>query len=155
MRVQIILAMACGFAAVLIGCGSADDAGKESAQASSQLAPQTTQPARADEPRGTITVGASSWRIVPAIQCSIFPGNMINIAGYAADDPNLEIVIDYNGPTGVRIGGEADSAVTWHAQQHTIAIQIDGKRVQGTASFNTDMSGAGASAEGSFEVDCS
>ena len=106
-----------------------------------------------DERGGAITVGDTTWQLVPAIQCSVYPGNVVNIAGHAASDPALEIVIDYNGPTGVRIGGEG--AVSWHAIKDSLKFDIDGKRVQGSATFNTDMFGAGESAPGSFDINCS
>ena len=71
---------------------------------------------------------------------------------YRFDD--IKIVIDYNGPTGVRIGGEGQGAVSWHAIRDSLKFEIDGKRVQGTATFNTDAFGAGESAPGSFELNC-
>lgn len=104
------------------------------------------------EPGGTITIGGESWAIDPSVQCSVFPGPIVNIAGYAAEDDAIEIVIDYGGPTGVRVGG--NGPVSWHAVRNTIDIEIDGAYVRGTATFTEFASGTGESAEGSFEVTC-
>jgi hypothetical protein len=102
---------------------------------------------------GTLTVGAETWTIVPAIQCSVFPGNVISIAGHAAEDPSLEIVIDYGGPTGVRIGDEG-TGTSWFGVRDTIQVDIDGKTIRGTATFSDSSSGTGESQPGSFEVNC-
>ena len=140
--VSVLLAAA----TFLIACDSSPDVGGQQAQSSANSA----QPAA--ERGGSIKVGETTWTIVPTIQCAVFPGDVVNIAGHAASDPDLEIVIDYNGPTGVRIGGEG--GISWYALQDTLAVKIDGKRVQGTATFNTEMSGTGQSATGIFEVNC-
>ena len=98
---------------------------------------------------GSITVGEDSWTLVPAIQCSVYPGDIVNIAGHAKEDDSLEIVIDYGGPTGVRVGQGADA---WHARKESIAVQIENKRVQGTATF---IQHTGSEEHpGSFDVSC-
>jgi len=135
-------------AALLAGCGADNNVGGEQAQS----AANGGQSSPATQRGGTIMVGDTSWEIVPAIQCSVYPGEVVNIAGHAGNDPELEIAIDYNGPTAVRIGGEG--GISWYAMKDTLKIKIDGKRVQGSATFNTDFSGAGTSAAGTFDVDC-
>ena len=122
--------------------------GTESASAPSK----TTQTTMASQRGGSITVGDDSWTVVPSTQCSIYPGNVVSIAGHTAEDPTLEIVIDYGGPNQIRIGGEFDGL--WHAMHDTIKVEIAGKRIRGTATFNESLAGTGKSAEGSFEVNC-
>ena len=145
MRISMICSVVVALA--MVGCGSGKDANSEQAQSAA-----AGGAAPAAERGGTITVGEVSWALIPAIQCSVYPGDVVNIAGHAASDPELEIAIDYNGPTGVRIGGEG--GLSWYAMKDTLNVQIDGKRVQGSATFNTDFSGAGQSAAGSFDVNC-
>ncbi len=102
---------------------------------------------------GTITVGEESWTIVPSISCSVYPGNVVNIAGHAAENSELEIVIDWGGPNHARIA-ESDSGPGWHAIRNTLDVQVDGKTVKGSATFSEYFGGAGEQAEGSFEVNC-
>jgi hypothetical protein len=102
---------------------------------------------------GTITVGEESWTIVPSISCSVYPGNVVHIAGHAAENAELEIVIDWGGPTQARIA-ESDSGPGWHAIGETLEVQVDGKSVKGSASFSEYFGVAGERAEGSFEVNC-
>lgn len=120
------------------GCGADDKPGQESPGISRG---------------GTMTVGDQIWTIVPSTQCSIYPGNVVSIAGHAAEDPSLEIVIDFGGPTGASIGNES-TAVSWIALRDTLKIEIDGNRIRGTATFNQYVTGTGLSAEGSFDVTC-
>jgi len=109
--------------------------------------------ASASQRGGAITVGEQSWTIILSTQCSVYPGPIVNIAGHAKDNPSLEIVIDYGGPTGARIDNDG-SAEGWHAIRETLKVEIDGKRIQGTATFNKMSGGSGDSAEGSFDVQC-
>lgn len=105
------------------------------------------------ERRGTITVGEESWTIVPSISCSVYPGGIVNIAGHAAENPELEIVIDWGGPNQARIA-ESDSGPGWHAIRDTLNVEVDGKAVRGSATFSEYFTGTGDQAEGSFEVNC-
>ena len=127
----------------IAGCGGPD--GGSAATATSQSAGQ--------QRGGTITVGEESWTIVPSISCSIYPGNIVNIAGHAAENTELEIVIDWGGPNQVRIA-EHDSAPGWYADRETLDVQVDGKTVKGSATFGEHFGGRGQQAEGSFEVNC-
>ncbi|HEX7719952.1 MAG TPA: hypothetical protein VF389_09105 [Woeseiaceae bacterium] len=128
------------------GCGGPDgDNGGSTSPAGSQSAGQ--------QRGGTITVGEESWTIVPSISCSIYPGNIVNIAGHAAENTELEIVIDWGGPNQVRIA-EHDSAPGWYAVEETLDVQVDGKTVKGSATFGEHFGGGGEQADGSFEVTC-
>lgn len=100
---------------------------------------------------GKITIGESVWTVVPAIQCSVYPGNIVSIAGHAAEDASVEIAIDFGGPTGVRVG---EGANAWHAQKDSLDIQIDGKRVSGTATFFQYSGGPEDAKPGSIDVSC-
>jgi len=109
-------------------------------------------PAATAERRGTVTVGEDSWILVPSVQCSIYPGNIVSIAGHAAEDESLQLVIDYGGPTGVRVGDGPDA---WHAQPESIKVHIEGKRIQGTATFFRYSGSPDDTRQGSFDVSCS
>ena len=127
----------------LAGCGGPDSG--SASPAASQSAGQ--------QRGGTITVGEESWTIVPSISCSVYPGNIVNIAGHAAENKELEIVIDWGGPNQVRIA-EHDSAPGWYAVRETLDVRVDGKTVKGSATFGEHFGGGGAQSEGSFEVNC-
>ena len=129
----------------LAGCGDSDAGQDATPEAGAQPTPTTQR-------GGTITVGGSSWTIVPATQCSVYSGSVVNIAGHAAEDESLEIVIDYGGPNQVRIG-EGSGAI-WHAVPGSIEMQIEGRRVTGSANFTEQFGGAGTPATGSWDVGC-
>lgn len=131
------------------GCSDAADTGSKQATSSEPAA----QSPPATNRGGTITVGKETWTISPMRQCSIYPGGIVNIWGYAADDPELEIVIDYGGPNQVRIGNDGPNVV-WQAERDTLEIQIDGQRVLGTATFSRYAGGTKETARGSIEVNC-
>jgi hypothetical protein len=126
------------------GCGS-DNTG------SSGGAANNSQPTA--ERGGTITVGGETWTFVPSTQCSVYPGNVVSIAGHAAENPDLEIIIDWGGPNQARIA-ESDSGPGWHAVRDTLDVQINGKNVTGSATFSEYFSGTGERAEGSFDIQC-
>lgn len=104
------------------------------------------------EQGGSITVGESSWTIVPSTQCSVYPGAVVSIAGHAAEDESLEIVLDYGGPDQVRIG--QGSETLWQARSDTMEVEIDGQTVSGSAEFTGSPGGGGESVNGSWEVRC-
>jgi hypothetical protein len=145
MRVLNTLSVALLFS--VTACGSGNDTGSQAVNASAPAAQRG----------GTITVGETTWTVVPATQCSVYPGNVVAIAGHLADDPGVEVIIDRfsDGPGdgGARIGPETGDN-SWHAMPDTLVFAIDGKRVRGTATFNRYFSGTGDSAEGSFDVNC-
>ena len=130
------------------GCGADEGAQSQAAAMQPGTGPQEANTGRG----GTITVGDDSWTIVPSTQCSVFPGNVVSISGHAAEDPSLEIVIDVGGPDQVVIGSGRDAL--WHAGRDTLQVQVDGKHVQGTATFTRGASGVGESRQGSFDVRC-
>lgn len=144
MRLLILIALAASLATA--GCGTDSDNGGERTGSA---------PAAKSARGGTITVGEESWTFVPSTQCSVYPGNVVHIAGHAAEDPSLEIVIDYSPDDGyaeARVG--SDSGAGWHAMRDTLTFQIDGKHVVGSATFNVYATGTGESAQGSFEITC-
>jgi len=117
--------------------------------------------AGAAEPKtGTLTVGDDTWTVVPAIQCGVYPGNMVAIAGHAAGNEAIEIVLDHDpssGLVGVRVQGPDDSP-HWVARDDDVSFEIDGETVKGGGTFKL---GFGAQpvdgkrmAEGSFEITC-
>jgi hypothetical protein len=115
------------------------------------MAANSTQSTRAVERGGTITVGDQTWTIVAKF-CQVHSQDVVNISGHAAEDPTLEIAIDYGGPNQVVVGSGRD--ILWRARKETIEIQVEGKHVQGTATFNEGYASGGNSAEGSFDVNC-
>ena len=141
MRKHLIFAVAC--AVVAVGCGENTEA------VSNPGAAQKNQRG------GIVTVGDRTWKIVPSVQCSVYPGDVVAVAGHAESAPDLEIVIDNdpNGRSGVRVGGEGQ-AVSWYSVPDTLQMTIDGKQVQGSATFSVYLGGAGETAQGTFKVDC-
>ena len=145
MRALISFSLVLIFAAT--GCS-----GDEPTSGSAAVSAEGAKPVKAVERGGTISVGEETWILVPKF-CSVYPGNVVNIAGHAQGDPSLEIVIDHGGPDQVVIGSGGREAL-WYAMKETLKIQVDGKNVKGAATFNKSMYGSGESAEGSFEVNC-
>ena len=72
---------------------------------------------------------------------------------YAKEDESVEIIIDWGGPVGVRIGRDSNDT-SWHAVQDSIEMTIENKRVSGTASFATSSYSTNAVAQGSFDIEC-
>lgn len=142
MRALIILSL------LLAVAGCAPDGGEPVSTSA-----QETQKRTAADKGGTITIGEETWSVVPAVQCSIYPGNIVSIAGHAAENSALEIVIDYGGPTGVRVGDDG-SPESWRALRDTLEVEISGQRVRGTASFSQGLSSTAETVEGSFDVTC-
>ena len=140
----LIIILAC----MATGC----DSGVNSQEGSSAVA---DSPAKAETERGgSITVGEQTWTIVMSTQCSIYPGEIINVAGHAAEDPSVEIVIDYNGPDQIRVGGDGEEL--WYAMMDTLDITIDGRSAaRGIARFSEFLGGSGKQADGSFNFSCS
>ena len=120
------------------------------ADSSTEAAPQAKP---ASKRGGTITVGDETWTFVPSTQCSVYPGNVVSIAGHAKEDESVEIVIDWGGPAGVHVGQDSTDT-SWHAVKDSIEVTIENKRVLGTASFATTSYSNQAVAEGSFDIEC-
>ena len=145
MKRFLTFALACAIAA---GCSD----GNNSGGGQSSVAQSSANATRG----GTIAVGEQTWTIVPSTQCSIYPGNVVSIAGHAAEDPSLEIVIDdttERGPVGVSVGADRREG-SWFAVRDTLQWQIEGQQVSGTATFRETRGGNGKSADGSFEIKC-
>ncbi|MGI9341964.1 MAG: hypothetical protein ACR2QV_03900 [Gammaproteobacteria bacterium] len=143
---QFLTTFSCALILTATGC-----AGDENSSAPAATPAAGGETAPATERGGTITVGEQTWVIVPQF-CSVYPGPIANIAGHAASDPSLEIVIDFGGPDQVVVGSGRD--VLWRASKETLEVQIDGQVVRGTANFNEGFAASGKSATGSFEVNC-
>lgn len=144
----IILITVCAFSA--FGC-NADSDGKTSSTAE---APGAAQTAGKTSRGGTIKIGDDSWTLVPSTQCSIYPGNVVSIAGHAAEDPSIEIVIDYGGPTGITIG-EYGTEPWWQNAPDSLEVEIEGRsKFRGSATFNVFKVGSQETAEGSFDITC-
>lgn len=113
------------------------------------------------DPAGTITVGDDTWQVVPAIQCSVYPGDIVAIAGHAAGNEAVEIVVDHDPSSGlvaVRIKGP-DDVPHWLAEDDNVSLQIDDRTVSGTATFKpgigaTIEEGQPREVEGSIEISC-
>lgn len=134
-------------AAALTVSGCSESGGEETPAESS-----SPQPMVAAKKGGSITVGQQTWTIIASIQCSVYGENMLNIAGHAQEDESLEIVIDLGGPDQVRIVEGRDAL--WHAVRSSITMQVEGKRVRGTADFTKSINGGGEAVPGKWEVDC-
>ena len=114
-------------------------------------------PSQPQAPRkaGTITIDGRTWEVIADVQCSVLPGPVVAIAGHAADDEAVEIVIDYNGnqePTGASVK-KPDGTVDWTAYA-SMNFQIERQRVQGSGYFTGMSGGAQTQAAGQFDVDC-
>lgn len=118
-------------------------------------APQADAPAPAPRPAGTITIDGQIWTVIADEQCSVGPGPVVSIAGHAAEDEKVEIVIDYSGaegPTGVSVT-KPDKTVDWTAYA-SMNFQIERQRVQGAGYFDGTVRGVRKQAAGRFDVDC-
>lgn len=109
----------------------------------------------ADNNAGTIRVGEQSWTLVPSIQCGVYPGPMVAIAGHAAGKPDIEITIDYDPSSDfveAKVTG-GDEEMNLSARDDDLSVDVNGKTVTGTGSFRSGW-GAGPVTEGSFRIDC-
>ncbi len=128
---------------VVMGCSDANDANDINVEQASSSNTQRN---------GSISVGDESWTISVLKQCSIYPGGIVNIWGLTDSEPSHEVIMDFGGPTGVKIG-EAYPPL-WQAEKETLEIQINGSRLEGTATFFRYAAGTKEVAQGSFEINC-
>ena len=148
--------------ALVAGCGEGDGLGAsgngpppEAAAAGPSGTPgasSRTSPART----GVIEIDGETWALVPAVQCSVYPGPVVSIAGHAAEDEAIEIVIDYDaqgGPVGVRVE-KFNTTPSWSAGRDDLSFEIDGKHVKGEGSFTEFVGGSSRKAQGKFDVTC-
>lgn len=111
--------------------------------------------AAAPRPAGSITIDGRKWTVIADVRCSVTAGPVVSIAGHAAEDEAVEILIDYNGnqePTGVSVK-KPDGTVDWTAYA-SMNFQIERQRVQGSGYFTGMSGGAQTQAAGQFDVDC-
>lgn len=140
-------------AMAITGCSDKNNNDTNQASAADSSTAAASQAKPASKRGGTITVGDEIWTFVPSTQCSVYPGNVVSIAGHAKEDESVEIVIDWGGPAGVHVGQDGTNT-SWHAVNGSLKVTIENKRVFGTASFATTSYSTEAVAEGSFDIEC-
>lgn len=147
-------------ATIVAGCqgqdnaSDADAASTPAARAEAPAPPEAAAPART----GRIVIGDQSWTLVPATQCSIYPGPVIAIAGHAAENEAIEISIDFDGGTGGLIQASVenpDGSLGWRSTDDSLSIGVEGGLVTGKANFTSHAGGSATTVEGTFEVNCS
>jgi hypothetical protein len=143
-RMRTMILLTCTVAVTSVSCSSGESSNIEASASN-------TESEQRVERGGTITVGDDAWTIVPR-SCQVHNNDLVNISGHAAKDPSLEISIDFGGPDQVVVGSGND--ILWRATKETIEIRVEGRRVQGTASFNAGYAAGSGSADGSFDVTC-
>lgn len=142
---------------------SACDNGDDSTAADESNTGSASDSAEGENARktGTITVGSDTWTVVPSTQCSVYPGDVVSIAGHAPSDEAIEIVLDYD-PSSELIQAYVkgpDDSPYWIAADDDISFEIDGKTVAGSGTFSVGLGarveeGQPRQAEGSFEINC-
>ena len=140
------------FAALFVIVSMATGCGRGEEASSSAQAPA---PAPEPAPAGFIEIDGQTWTVVPDVQCNVFPGPVVAIAGHAAEDKGTEIVVDFNlpdGPTGVSVV-PSNGTTEWHAES-AMNFDITGKRVRGAGYFAGSLRGAMRQAQGRFEITC-
>lgn len=108
-----------------------------------------------------ITIGDDTWTVVPSIQCSVYPGGVVSIAGHAAGNEAIEIVLDHDPSSElvqVYVQGPDDSPY-WVAGRDDVSFEIDGKTVTGNGTFSIGPGaqveeGQPGQARGRFEITC-
>lgn len=142
---------------------SACDSGGENAtnQASDAADADLATEGESNGNTGTITVGDDTWTVVPETQCSVYSGDTVAIAGHAAEDAAIEIVLDHDPSLGLvqaYVKGPDDSP-HWVAGKEDISFKIDGKSVTGSGNFSVGLGapveeGKPREARGTFEINC-
>ncbi len=135
---------------LVLAVGCSDTANTDTQPATSPAPASQSSPAT--ERGGTITVADESWTIAKFGQCDSYPGDIVHIWGQSTDDPPVEITIDYGGPNSAKIGEEYPPK--WQTEPDTLKVQIDGRRIQGSATFFRHANGQKEFAQGSFEMNC-
>lgn len=168
MTVRLVLALLTAFALLLASCGGDDttDAGDTGDQTTDDGGTQagddtgggddtTDEPAdggdmAAGDEGGEVTIGGTTYVVVPSIQCLVLP-TTVSIAGHAASDETIEIVFDVFEPGDENLSVSQGSQFGWSAGADAIEATIDGKTVTGSA---TVQSQSGESADATFEFVC-
>jgi hypothetical protein len=162
MRLTTVFISSLVLAALGAGCGEGDGRGTtandtttEAVAAGPSGAPGATSGTNRAR-TGVIEIGGETWTLVPAIQCSVYPGPVVSIAGHAAGDEAIEIVIDYDaqrGPVGVRVE-KFNTTPSWSAGRDDLSFEIDGNHVKGEGTFTEFVGGSSRKAQGNFDVTC-
>ena len=104
---------------------------------------------------GSIKINGQAWTVVPAIQCGVYPGPVVAIAGHAAEDEAIEITIDYDSNGLVQAAVEnPDGLPAWRSSDGSLSVSVTGGLVTGKANFTSSVAGSTATAQGTFEVNC-
>jgi hypothetical protein len=137
------------------GCNGEDSGA--AVQPKNDPAPQAPPPARTEAAArtGSIEIDGQAWTLVPAIQCGIYPGPVVAIAGHAAEDEAIEITIDFDSDGLVQAAVEnPDGSLAWRSSDGSLSVSVDGGVVTGKANFTSSAGGSTATAQGTFKVNC-
>lgn len=148
MRPRLILAIV--FTLVLTACG--EDA-IDSTVAADDATTTTATPGQNVPGSGEATIGDELFLLDPSVQCGIFPGPTVAVAG-TIEGTDTEFVIDYdpaNDFVEMRIGESPDDEVYWQARDGAIEFTVEGETVRGSGEFSD---GQGNQASGVVEVTC-
>lgn len=148
-----LLVVAC----VSMGCRANDSASEADALATgSEASPSAETKGSAGVRTGTIEIDGEIWTIVPAVQCSVYPGPVAYVAGHADKDDTVEITLDYN--PGDRLVGatveNSDGTLAWVAMDEQVRFEVDGDHIKGEGRFTWQGAGAAREAPGKFDVRC-
>jgi hypothetical protein len=105
-----------------------------------------------DDGTGTFTLGDDTWTFVASLQCGIFPGPIVAISGNAAEDADIELLVDFDEDSDLVAATANTPEGTWLAENEDVSIEVDGSKVRGQGTFREFISGD--TAEGSFEITC-
>jgi hypothetical protein len=150
LAVAVFLVAACG------GDDDDDNGGGPEATATGEPAGDDSS----DEPigggggdrSGTFSLGAETWTFVASLQCGIFPGPIVAISGNAAEDGDVELLVDFDEDNDLVQAAANTPEGTWLAENEDVSIEIDGSTVSGQGTFREFITGD--TAEGSFEITC-
>lgn len=145
-------------ASVTTGCDGGDSASEAAAPAAgSQQAPPVTATTNSAGARtGTVEIDGETWTIVPTIQCSVYPGPVVSVAGHAANNESIEITLDYSPDDGL-VGAtveKSDGTLSWVAMGEQVTFDVDGDHIQGEGRFTWHGPGAAREAQGKFDLRC-
>lgn len=144
-------------ASVITGCGSDDGASEATSPGMVSPEPAAAAPAVSATARtGTIEIDGQTWTIVPAIQCSVYPGPVVSISGHAAEDEAVAIILDYSPDDGLIAAAveQSDGSPGWFAMGDQVTFDVDGDHVKGEGRFTWKGAGAAREAQGKFDVQC-
>lgn len=147
--------------AAAAGCQGEDSDNIAAPRAATEPAQQDVAPAPAPARTasaartGSIEINGQAWTVVPAIQCGVYPGPVVAIAGHAAENKAIEITIDYDSNGLVQAAvGNPDGSLAWRSSDGSLSVSVEGGLVTGKGNFTSSVGGSTASAQGKFEVNC-